>query len=289
MSALKLKRRAKDDIRDRAILVQVTPRGFTTSRYDKSATKEFESYAGAVDAGKFVKDLFTKEEMSEIMKVQGIARSIHYKYSWQWIEGGLRIMSTAVWDDFSKEINEAQDMLDKAVRGVVKRYDKLMNNAKRRLGKKLFHIEEFPTKEELRDRFKILIRTYPVPDKEDFRADIPEDVIENFEDNTREQYQKAVNEMWGRFRSVLEHAFEQLSKKEGKLFESVVENIKSLTELLPRLNIVEDAKLNELVEMANNAFENVTIEQLRENTGKRKRKARAAKEILDKMADYLGG
>jgi predicted transcriptional regulator len=227
--------------------------------------------------------------MSEIMKVQGIARSIHYKYSWQWIEGGLRIMSTAVWDDFSKEINETQDMLDKAVRGVVKRYDELMDNAKRRLGKKLFHIEEFPTKEELRDRFKILIRTYPVPDKEDFRADIPEDVIENFEDNTKEQYQKAVNEMWGRFRSVLEHAFEQLSKKEGKLFESVVENIKSLTELLPRLNIVEDAKLNELVEMANNAFENVTIEQLRENTGKRKRKARAAKEILDKMADYLGG
>jgi len=283
-----LKRRQKGDIRDRAVLVQVTPKGFTTSRYDRSATKEFESYSGAVDAGKFVKDLFTKEEMAEITKIQGLARGIHYKYSLQWIQGGIRIMPTAFFDDFTKEINEIQDSLDKAVRDVVKKYDELMKNAKRRLGKKLFHEEEFPTKEELRDRFKIFVKFYPVPDKEDFRADIPDDVIETFEDGVKEQYQDAVNEMWGRFRSVLEHAAEQLSKKDGKLFESVVENIKALTVLLPKLNIMEDKKLDELVELADNAFSNVTIEQLRENPGKRKRKAKAAKEILNKMSQYLG-
>lgn len=286
---LKLKRRTKNDIRDRAILVQVTPRGFTTSRYDKSATKEFESYAGAVDAGKFHKDLFTKEEMADVIKVQGLARTVHYKYSLQWVEGGLRIMPTAVWDDFTKEINEVQDELDKAVRKMVDKYDELMANAKRRLGKKMFNIEEFPTKRELKERFRILVKVFPVPDKDDFRADIPEDAIENFVDTNREQHDKAVGQLWIRFRTVLEHAVEQLSKKEGKLFESVIENIRALTELLPKLNIVNDPKLNELVEMADEAYAKITITQLRESPKKRKKKAKETKEILDRMASYLGG
>lgn len=287
MPTLKLKRRAKGDIRDIAIIVHVRPCGFTTSRYDQSATKEFENYAGAVEAGRFVKDLFTKQEMKEITTIQGLARGIHYKYSLQWMPGGFRIMPTAFFEDFSKEMNAIQENLDSAVRKVIRNYDELMNNAKRRLGKKLFNPDEFPSKEELKNRFKIIIRTYPVPDKEDFRADIPEDVVENFEEARQEQFQEAVNEMWERFRTVLEHAFEQLSKKEGKLFESVVENIKALTKLLPKLNIAEDKELDKLVKSAEEAFENVTIEQLRNNPKKRKQKAKEAKELLDRMADYL--
>src|SRR5574343_72186 len=106
----------------------------------------------------------------------------------------------------------------------------------------MFNIEELPTKRELKERFRILVKVFPVPDKDDFRADIPEDAIENFVDTNREQHDKAVGQLWIRFRTVLEHAVEQLSKKEGKLFESVIENIRALTELLPKLNIVNDPK-----------------------------------------------
>ena len=280
-----LKRRSKYDLRDRAILVQVISRGFAISRYDRSATKDFETYAGTNEAGKFIKSLFTKEEMAEITRIQGMARAIHYRYSLQWIAGGIRIMPIAFFEDFSKEISEVQNLLDVAVKDIVNKYDTIIKNAKRRLNK-LFDETEYPTKQELKERFQIVVKFFPVPDKEDFR-NVPDDIIEEFEGETSYQYQDAVNEMWTRFRTVLEHAVTQLSKKEGKLFESVITNIRDMVELLPKLNILDDKELDKSVAIADEAFSDVTIEQLRENPSKRKRKAKEAKACLDRMAQYL--
>lgn len=271
------------DIREKAVLVHVKIQSINQNKFDREVTEEIARLKDSYDAGVFIKKLFGKEDIQSIIAVQGYARRIHHFYGLPWYDGGIRLLPTALFDDFSSQINEAIQLLDDAVDDVIARYDDIIQHARKRQGK-MFNKEDYPTKEEIKKRFRIVVRFLPVPDKSDFRADMPQEIKDNFTQN--DQFEDAVKAMWGKFRDVLEHAFEQLSKKKGKLFESVLSNLIDVVEILPALNIKEDPALNKLVKRAKALYADLEIKDLRENEDLREETATETKKILDKIGDY---
>ena len=69
----------------------------------------------------------------------------------------------------------------------------------------------------------------------------------------------------------------------------LVDNLKEILDLIPRLNITGNAKIEDFRRMALEKLANITPETLKDNDLVRSVAARKAQEILDGMADFMGG
>jgi len=89
-------------------------------------------------------------------------------------------------------------------------------------------------------------------------------------------------------RSAVNHMMEKLRDKEGIFRDSLVNNIRDLCELIPRLNFTGDTRLEELRAQAEKDLTAYEPDDLRKNQFARLETADAAAELLAKMAGYTG-
>ena len=130
-------------------------------------------------------------------------------------------------------------------------YDDYVDQARLDLGR-LFRLEDYPGTEALQGKFAIRYRIVPVPDARHFMADLAqgetERVRRDIEQQVRGRLNDAQRDLYRRLGEAVERVGERLREDEnGKPLvfrDSLIENIRELVDVVPRLNIFADDDLD---------------------------------------------
>jgi len=287
-------------ISDRALVVSLTISQWSGRRLDRKITDEVNrDHNAAADAGRYNKLLLPKAALDPIQKVVSETRNDFLQRTLPWLNDGSRIMASMAFLDHKQWLSGQRGKFDIAVNDFLADYDKYVLEAQVRLNG-MFDPTDYPGKDEIASRFSMNVRVMPVPESEDFRVDMSDDMVQEIKAEITNSVNSAVNEavsdVYRRVADVTGRMVERLTaykpaegkgqKSEGIFRDSLVENVRDLTSIMPMLNITGDPRLtriaDELVDISR-----FDASVLREDPVVRENVATEAQRILDSISDYL--
>lgn len=290
----------------RALLVSVTVSSWAARRLDKRVTDEVHQEHGASkQAGRYSKRLFANNAPSHraAMAASGAVRRTHYRNTLPWSDEGWRLLPSANYFEYTEAIREIREQQQEALEEFLAEYPELVKKAKADLGD-LWRAEDYPEPAYIRSRFGVQVNYRPVPASGDFRVDLPADQVDEItravEESVREATDAAMKDAWARLYRVVRRAHERLTArleaedsddedaKLPPLHASVVENIRSMVDVLRRLNVTGDPALEAMMDRAEQEVAQYDIKDLRQSTPAREETAAAAAKILADMTSIYG-
>lgn len=278
------------NIQNKGMIAQLNISTWTARKFDPRVTKEIENTYLATNSGRYNKILIAAEYLSNIQKIVSAARQYHYENTLPWFDNGGRLLPAANYFDYVQKIDEFKAAFAKEVQSFLRAYPDYKNEASTRLNG-MFSSEDYPDEEKLRSKYGLGIQLSPIPDADDFRVSLNEEDVIAIRESYRQQLEKSTREvtvdLWKRLYGVVDHMLERLSSVDSKFKNSLVENVRELCELMPKLNITEDEDLDDTVAEIKTKLANLSPESLRRDPELRGQTAIEAKNILDKMKHYL--
>jgi len=156
----------------------------------------------------------------------------------------------------------------------------------------LYREGDYPTRAELKEKFRVSLTILPFPNASQFGVDLPDDMLMSLKsdlDKHVEHSVKAAN------RDLVCRLFEAVSKLATTLYVNdsprldVANNVKSLLELLPKLNFSNDPDLNRILDEAKRHLGSLSGAELKDSPFARATAAAKASEIEGMMAAFMGG
>ena len=109
---------------------------------------------------------------------------------------------------------------------------------------------------------------------------------ENLNKQLQDSIQEATKDLWRRIYEVIKHASEKLHDSEAIFRNSLIGNIIELVNLLPKLNLNNDAELDQMRKELEVSICQIDPQTLRENTKERKVTAKLADDLLQKVENF---
>ncbi len=289
------------DLSSRAMLVSFKVSQWTGRKLDKKVTAEVNQTHGATaDAGRYNKSLVARDSLAAIASAVGAARTDHVKLSLPWLQDGTRIMTADGFARYSDTMRKHREAFETAVADFVANYAAFVEQARVDLNG-MFNASDYPTQAEIERRFSWTISVLPMPDAADFRVKLGKDQVEAMQADIARQMDAvvtdAMGDAWSRLHSAVSHMAEKLTayrpktdtdKAQGIFRDSLVENLRELVEILPALNLTGDFRLESMVSEARDKLTARDAAELREDDTARDETAKAAADIADAMAAYMG-
>jgi hypothetical protein len=297
------------DITEKAMLVKLKVRGtdFGTTKKDKSVAESIAAQYGAdSDAGSYNKRLIAKRFTEELGRIGREAKDFHRSLTLPWDDDGERILPVEVYFDYMQKMRSFKAEYQLAVHGLRDQWNDAMNEARSRLGK-MFKEDDYSkrsaaelfclhpdTGEYL--RFAIDLKARPIPVSTDFRVMLNREesdkVKQEIERQYRETIRDAVTDLWDRVQEPIENLRDKMAAYNSgdlKTFQSAwVNNVKAVIDVVPRLNVTGDEKLDQLCRDAQNLLCSWNADQLKASQPTREFIAKSADDILAQMAGYTG-
>jgi DNA-binding transcriptional regulator/RsmH inhibitor MraZ len=156
----------------------------------------------------------------------------------------------------------------------------------------------FIVSEELRARFSFETKVLPLPDADDFRVSIGDQDRERIKRQIAESIQASLRvgtrELWQRLYKVVSHLSARMSEynaaqdgSKPRLYDSMITNIVEIVDVLPKLNIAGDTELDRMASEIRRSLV-VDPQELRKSETMRSDTAKAAVDIAQRMAAYMG-
>jgi len=274
----------------KAMLAALNVSQWTARKEDKKITKEVETAHNAKDAGKYHKVLIAKESIQTIQKIVNEARIYHYTVTLPWNDNGERILTTALFFDYSRAIAKFKGQFETAVNSFLDNYPALIDAARTRLNG-MFNQEDYPTIKKVKGKFSFSHQFTPIPSTSDFRVDLQQEEIEKIKSaldaRLKAREQEAVKDLWERLFSTVSHAAERLSDPDAIFRDSLIVNIQELVNLLPKLNFTDDPTLEKLRREVENKLLKFDAATLRDDPTARKQTAQEARELLKTIGPHV--
>lgn len=263
---------------------------WTARKFDARVTREIEASYAASNSGRYNKILIATEYLANIQKIASAARKYHYENTLPWFDNGGRMLPAANYFGYVQKIDEFRNEYFQEVSKFLNLYPGYKDEARQRLNG-MFAEEDYPELDQLKGKYGMAIQLQPIPDADDFRVSLNEDDVEAIRDAYRQQLEKSMaeanKELWERLYEVVGHLLERLATADAKFKNSLVENIRELCELMPKLNITDDENLNAMVAEVQQTLAGLSPDALRKNPDLRGQAASQARKILDKMQHYV--
>jgi hypothetical protein len=224
-------------------------------------------------------------ELSDIAKIAGEARLMHYFYTLPWSDSGTRLLTTAAFMEYKQKMGELKTKFDDAVHSFLMTYPTLIAGMQLQLGD-LFNVAEYPSAQDIANKFNFGTNIYPLPDAGDFRVDIGNaakaELEAQYKDIYERQLKSAMDEAWTRLHDTLKHMSERLEG--NNIFrDSLVENANELCNVLQHLNVTNDPNLARARKMLEDAMFGIKPIDLREDELMRTQTRTAVNDILGKF------
>ncbi len=279
-------------INEKARLATLSISQWRATKHDQRVTEEAGANHGTTpDWGRYSKFLVDRDEVKAIAQIANEARSYHCSHTLPWDDNGTRILTAAMFPEYTAAIQGFVGRFKDAVEKFVDAYPAIVRTSQMKLNG-LFDENDYPTVERLRKKFGFDVKFFPLPDKEDFRVRLSEDeVIEiqrNIEENTQAVITGAIKDLHLRLHEVISRMVERLSDKEAVFRDSLVGNVANLCALLPKLNLTNDPQLDQLTKEVEEKLTKYDPETLRKDDQARKDTADKADEILKKIQEVVG-
>lgn len=284
-------------LREKAMLVQLRTGSWSGQGVDHEVSNEVaESRQVESRVGRYVKQLVDPKFLDEAEALRREAKAIHQKLTVTWAPGAIGVLPAVHYLDYTEQVGAkilAMDALAKSIPGKLTGW---IEKAKADL-KGLFKEADYPTAEELGRKFHIAFDIFPIPDREDIRLNLQEDEIaeirDRIEQDQKEKLGDVTKALFMRLYEPIRHLADRIKEAEKKekaiLRDTLLGNIMEQLDILPRLNITDDPKLDALIKDAREAFADITGDDLRQARIVQKVAVNKADELLAAMAGYVGG
>jgi hypothetical protein len=275
---------------NRAMLVNLKISQWTARKLDRKASQSVETaFSTHGRVGNYTKDLLpTAKELDNIQRLAGNIRAFFYRNTLPWFSDGSRILSSKNYLDFINEFRKKRTEFDQAVSDFIQAYPNLRDAAKNSLGH-LFIDGEYPVCSELKHTFSCEVSFMPMPDVQDFRTEILESEKQDFLNKMRDVENDAAKECWERLYEVVTKATDKLKNPNSVFRDSLIENITDMCQLLPKLNVTDDANLETMRQSIETVISSVSTLDVRKSVSVRHETAKRLDEITDKMSAFMGG
>jgi len=292
----------------KATLVAVVISQWTARKLDKKVTDEVNrSHGAAADAGRFNKLLIEAARLEKLGSLVSQARHAHYRYTKPWCDEGMRILPNALHQKFAEEFRRIKREFHIAADEFCRDYPSFVAERKKALNG-LFNAADYPDAKEIRAKFQLDTKTFPVPDAGDFRSDVLDhDTIEDIKRELAETNEQvladATRHSIDQITRIVGHMSEKLSEykpgapvKKGKggkpkktfFTDSLVENVRELADLLPAFNLTNDPKMDHIASRIKKELCTEDAAELRVSERARDAVQKSADDILKDVNKLLG-
>jgi hypothetical protein len=256
---------------------------------DREVTDKVNSDAGAVrGASQTKKNLFAGTSLrKDISDFAARVRLYHNRHTLPWADKGERMLPTALFMDYKQTMNGFEQTFNMMCQNFFIEYPRLVVEAPIAL-KGLYKAEDYPDLTDVMLKFGFRRTVKPVPEAGDFRLDIPaydlEEMRSEFIAQQDNKLAEAMREPWERLHKMLVGISEKLtdvdedSKK--RYHDTLISNPIELCELLTKLNVTNDPKLEEARRQLEVAMVSADIEDIKEHADSRN-------ELKSKVDDIL--
>lgn len=279
-------------ITERAMLAAVHISIWTAIKHDRKVSREVAEQHGAyAGAGRYNKQLLREAERLESLRsLSGQIRQYFYKITLPWSDEGYRLLPAHFYFELTTEMREFEQSFAQQVEEFLAVYPSYIDQVRPELNG-LFREEDYPSTEKLRNKFGVRLEVLPIPSGNDFRVTLSEEeqarVAREIDENVRQSLQKGTEDLWIRLKGVVAHMVERLNEPESRFHASLVTNICELVELLPRLNVNQDADLNRFAGEIRDRLCGFTARDLKKNEILRAATVNDAAQILTEMDAVL--
>jgi hypothetical protein len=277
--------------------------------FDRDASEEIAMIHGAdKDSGRFNKRLVPRKELKEITQIIGRARRDHESATLPWGDDGYRVLPGAIYMEHTETMRRHAAEFKGAVSRLLANFERIVTRQSR-LGT-LFKVEDYPGMRdeggtlrfafpaELREKFSFETKVLPLSDADDFRVNISDEDRERIKrqiaDSIQASLRAGTRELWQRLYKVVSHMSARMEEynaaqdgSKPKLYDSMITNIVEIVDVLPKLNIAGDTELDR---MAGEVRRSLLVDpkELRKSETVRSDTAKAAADIAERMAAYMG-
>ena len=290
------------ELSKKALLVRLKAQSWGGSLFDQEVTEAVARDAGADErnAGRYIKQLLAKDALVGIGRPISRARTEHYRMTVPWEDGAYRLLPTAMYDEYVRVLDDCDDTLTREKRKLIREYRSHVDEARVRLGR-MFREKDYPDEAWIESHVRMEYTIRPVPDVEHFVADLADGEASRLRDDMKRQIesqiQAGVNALYHRMFAAVSACAERLELNEDgspKIFrDSIIENIKQLAAVMPRMNVTDNPTLAKLGEELGEALDGVYADNLRERSARFDPvRHQSVKEVTakarDRMAGYFG-
>lgn len=278
-------------LQTQAMIANLQIRTWTARKFDKAVTAEVDAAHQAHDAGRYSKLLVDKAALDPITKQTGKIRDYHYTVTLPWGDNGDRLLPAKQYMEYTKAMRDFRAEAERLTRAFVADYPRLVAAAKAHLGT-MYDANDYPSSSEIMDRFGVAVEFLPVPDAKDFRVDLGKAQVQEIRaqilDSVKERQAAAGRECWTRLQVVVANLHTMMAKDKPIFRDSLVRNIEDMTDLLPRLNIMEDAELDKVcTDIRRFLAAGVSPGELRKNPKLREETRARAGQFLERIAAHV--
>ena len=288
-------------LKEKALLVKVGVHKASFEKRERGVAKKVaEEYEMNEALMKTRKSTFLKEDVQALKKVMNKVLPTVYENTLPYRDGGWRLLSVDLHEKLEEELRKISNELQDVKEEFRKNYENYKEKARKELGK-LYNPLDYPPVDYFMSRFSFDTIYEPIPDSNDIRVDMEKDVVEKLrkelEDANERRLKKAVEEVWNRIVEALTRLHERLTTetevdeegnaKQPRLFKSLIENIRDLVDILPALNITNDAEMEEVRKKLDEEFAELDIKDLKEDEDLKKEVAKKAEELLENIENIM--
>lgn len=275
-----------------AMLIDLRISQWTARKLDKKTSAKVSQDAGAeAGSGAYYKTLVSSGHLESIKKKVNQVRSYHYQMTLPWSDSGPRILPADAYMEYAATMQDYRMEFDTLVREFLAEYPLARQEARRILGS-LFDESDYPHVDAVANKFRMGYEVMPMPTAQDFRVNLAEDELsmlrEDIEARTSAILAQSMRDVYDRVLKVAEAFVDRLGEEDKVFRNTLVENARTLRDLLPKFNLTNDPKLNELADKMDALCE-YEPEQLRSNFGARSETHKAALDIKKDLMDFFGG
>lgn len=286
-------------ITEKAMLARLKVSRWGASKHDKAITEHIAAQHNADPTmGRYSKRLIAKDRLEAIRKIAYDARHHYYEHTLPWLDDGARVLPAALYFDYMAKQNELKAQFETAVEEFVDNYPSILADAANSLGT-LFDPADYPPDNDIRGKFSLETAVDPMPSAEDFRVSLSEDenarIREQIQGRLDQGVEGAMQDVYQRMFSAVSHMVERLrayeidenGKAQNTFRDSLVDNVRSLVELLPKLNITGSNQLEDMRHRLSDKLCQIDAWDLRQDEGQRNQVAASAEAILAEIQNVM--
>ena len=237
-----------------AVLVELNISVWTAAKLDKGATQAVISKSNAgSESGAFRKNLLAGTSLrKDISDYAAACRLYNNKVTLPWADRGGRMLPTSLFMDFKQQMNVRKAHFDTLTERLIVNYDNLKHAARIYMGD-LYDEADYPSADEVREKFGFKLVFSPLPEAGDFRLDVPQqdlaEMKQQYEADFNGRLAEAMRKPWDDLHTMLVSMSDKLSSsspdEKKRWHDTFVTNAQSMCALLTNLNVTKDPQLEE--------------------------------------------
>jgi hypothetical protein len=288
-------------VSSKAMLVYLTISGWGARKHDDKTSDEIAEQHGttAKRAGNYNKCLIDTEAPAwkAVKQAEDRIRKFHYANTLKWSINGAQMLTAAMFFDYGAKLQKLKGEWEEAVADFLSIYPRLKENARREMNG-LYDESAYPSVEQLEEKFTFDVAYQALPsgaDMERLRGAIGvnaeiEAMARSVEARVESAVGSAMQDLAGRVLEPVRHMADKLAGmgKNSRLRDTLVENVREMVALLPKMNLTGNQELAQIGEEIKRKLTTSSTQELREDDVRRAQVAKDAQEIARKMAAFMG-